>query len=46
MCKYKQHVNPNYKLTKFFWVAFVEKWPLQLGYFVVSSTIQLQIAEC
>jgi uncharacterized membrane protein YgcG len=24
-----QHVNPNYKLTKFFWVAFVEKWPLQ-----------------
>jgi len=24
MCKDKQHVNPNYKLTKFFWVAYVE----------------------
>jgi hypothetical protein len=29
MCKDKQHVNPNYKLTRYFWVAFVEEWPLQ-----------------
>jgi hypothetical protein len=46
MCKDKQHVNPNYKLTKLFWVACVEKWPLQAGYSVVSSALQLQIAEC
>jgi hypothetical protein len=41
MCKAKQHVNPNYKLTKVFWVAFVEKWPLQAGYSVVSFALQL-----
>jgi len=39
MCKDKQHVNPNYKLTKFFWVASVEKWPLQAEYSVVSSAL-------
>jgi hypothetical protein len=45
MCKDK-HVNPNYELTKLFWVAFVEKWPLQTGYPIVSSALQLQIVEC
>jgi hypothetical protein len=46
MCKEKQHVNPNYKLTKLFWVASMEKWLLQAGYSVVSSALQLQIAKC
>jgi len=34
------NVNPNYKLTKFFWVAFVEKWPLQARYSIVSYALQ------
>jgi hypothetical protein len=46
ICKNKQHVNPNYKLAKFFWVASVEKWPLQAKYSIVSFALQLQIAEC
>jgi hypothetical protein len=37
--------EPKQQTNKVFLVAFVEKWPLQVGYFVVSSALQLQIAK-
>jgi hypothetical protein len=37
--------EPKLQTNKLFWVASMEKWPLQAKYFVDSSALQLQSAS-